>query len=192
MGLFNRALAELEAARRLDPKDPSVTDRRGKVLVYKQDCVGALESFEAAGTPNTERAMALWGLGRAEEARAFISEYLHRNPDEPDGPAYHALMLARSGEHRRAREEIDRAVRLDRGYSHMHHSQYYIGAAYSVMGDRDRAIEWLQRAANEGLPCYPFFVAPSNPDLAALAGDVRFQTFLSRLKGRWERYKATL
>ena len=190
VGLFDRALAELEAARRLDPKDPSVTDRRGKVLVYQRDYAGALESFEAVGTPNTERALALWGAGRAEEARVFLAEYLRRNPEEPDGPAFHALILARSGEHRRAREEIDRAVRLDRGYSHMHHSQYYIGAAYSVMGDRHRAIEWLQRAASEGFPCYPYFA--TDPDLAALAGDARFQAFLARLKAQWEGYRATL
>jgi tetratricopeptide (TPR) repeat protein len=190
VGLFDRALAELEEAKRLDPKDPSVVDRRGKVLVYQRDYHGALESFEAAATPNTERAMALAGAGRTEEAREFLSQYLREHPDEPDGHAYRALMLARAGEGRRAREAIARAARLDRGQSHMHHSQYYIGAAYSVMGEATQAVEWLQRAASEGFPCYPFFL--TDPDLKPLAKDERFLAFLSRLRNRWEQHKASL
>jgi len=89
-----------------------------------------------------------------------------------------------------AREEIARAIELDRGHSHMHHAMHNIGAAYSVLGEADEALEWLQHSAAEGFPCYPVFA--SDPDLAPLANDPRFQDFLARLKARWERYRRPL
>jgi hypothetical protein len=106
------------------------------------------------------------------------------------GPAYHAVALARAGDARQAREEIARAARLDHGTSDIHHSQYYVGAAYALLGEPEQALEWLERSAAEGFPCYPFFA--SDPDLDRLRKDPRFQAFLAQLKTQWEGYRATL
>jgi tetratricopeptide (TPR) repeat protein len=190
VGLFDKGLAELDAARRVDPRDLAILVRRGQLLAGQRDFGAALEAFEAAGSRHVPRVAALWGVGREAEAERMLAEFLLRHPREAEGAAYHALILARRGEESRAREEIARAVTLDRGHSHMHHAMHNIGAAYSVLGEADEALEWLQRSAAEGFPCYPVFA--SDPDLAPLANDPRFQGFLARLKARWERYRRTL
>jgi hypothetical protein len=51
-------------------------------------------------------------------------------------------------------------------------------------------MEWLRRAAEDGLPCYPLFAG--DPYLNSLRRDPPFVAFLGRLKAQWQSYKATL
>ena len=51
-------------------------------------------------------------------------------------------------------------------------------------------MKWLQKAADEGFPCYPLFENDAN--LNSLRKDERFITFMAKLKQQWERYQATL
>jgi len=48
---------------------------------------------------------------------------------------------------------------------------------------------WLRRAADEGWPCYPYFV--NDPNLAAIRQDPAYITFITHLKAQWERLRAT-
>ena len=102
----------------------------------------------------------------------------------------YAVLLARAGDRARAREQIARvgqAARNEPRYSHYHHVQYNVGAAYALLGDNRQALEWLQKAADEGFPCYPFYDGDS--DLAGLRKDPAFIAFMSKLRAQWERYR---
>ena len=190
VGLFERALAELDAARRSDPINRAVFNRRGHVLVNQRLYQAALDAYAVSGVSGTSRVLALWGLGQEVEAERALRDWMARNASHPEGPSYLALTLAMRGDARGARAEIARAIALDHGESHIHHTHYAIGATYSVLGELDPAVEWLERSADEGFPCYPWF--ESDPNLAPLAESARFREFMARLKARFERHKSTL
>jgi hypothetical protein len=52
------------------------------------------------------------------------------------------------------------------------------------------ALEWLRRAADDGLPCYPLF--QSDPFLASLRSDPAYISMMERMKQQWEHFKDTL
>ena len=74
--------------------------------------------------------------------------------------------------------------------SHYHHTEYAIGTVYALTGKKAAAVQWLERAAAHGLPCYPLY--RDDPALASLHGDPAFQALLSRLKSQWEGYQRSL
>ena len=70
---------------------------------------------------------------------------------------------------------------------YFHHTAYNIGAAYSLLGRKSEAMPWLQRAANEGFPCYPVYA--SDRSLDRLRNYPDFQQFMRKLAMQWEIYK---
>jgi hypothetical protein len=58
------------------------------------------------------------------------------------------------------------------------------------MNKPSAAIEWLQKAADDGLPCYPLFEQDHNLD--HIRQDPQFITFITKQKEQWQYYRATL
>ena len=58
------------------------------------------------------------------------------------------------------------------------------------MGKPRLALEWLEKAADHGFPCYPLFA--SDPNLSSLRGDPGYESLLRKMKAEWEHYQATL
>jgi tetratricopeptide (TPR) repeat protein len=71
---------------------------------------------------------------------------------------------------------------LDGGYMD-HHVAYSLGAAHAQLGDLSDAKHWLGKAAETGLPCYPWYTR--DPLLDPLRSDPEFQRFLSELQNSW-------
>jgi tetratricopeptide (TPR) repeat protein len=98
-----------------------------------------------------EKASVLAHLGRRGEALALLEQALSVADltmwTRGDLEAGRALVLAGLGRRKEALESIDRAIPLGKGVSHFHHAEYAIAAAYSLLGDRDRAREWLRSTA---------------------------------------------
>ncbi len=82
------------------------------------------------------------------------------------------------------------ADEIGRNFGHFHHAAYNIASAYALLNKPEKAVEWLQLAADDGFPCYPLF--DSDPNLKNLRQDARFVAFMAKLKQQWERYNATL
>jgi Flp pilus assembly protein TadD len=68
---------------------------------------------------------------------------------------------------------------LDGGYMD-HHIAYSLGATHAQLGDFSEATRWLEKAAETGLPCYPWHAR--DPLLNPLRSDPEFQRFLSGLE----------
>jgi len=58
------------------------------------------------------------------------------------------------------------------------------------MNKPEDAIRWLQAAADDGFPCYPWFAVDAN--LNSLRKDERFIAFMTRLRQQWEEWQKTL
>jgi TolB-like protein/DNA-binding winged helix-turn-helix (wHTH) protein/Tfp pilus assembly protein PilF len=194
VGLLDKSLEELETALKTDPLNEETSFRIGQVHFYQHDYAKALSVWERRRDPHWMRAAALSHAGRNDEAAQELERFLREQPASPVGVlSLQAVMLARSGDHAGAERRIRRvagAARNERGYSSYHHHQYNVGAAYALMGRSRPAVEWLERAAAEGFPCYPFY--EKDPDLRPLKDAPEFQAFMARLKQQWERYRQTL
>ena len=121
--------------------------------------------------------LARYYTGDVEGARAMLESIMRA--DRPDIRAQASLAsieaaTERGGEAQARIDEIRRASDLD------HHVTYSLGAAYSQLGQPEESITWLERSADSGFPCYPWF--ERDPLLDPVRQNPRFARLLTRLK----------
>jgi serine/threonine-protein kinase len=190
VGLFDRALAEYDSARTLDPTTTFVSLRIARIHWYEGKYAQALREFDAIPRRGSsllaERALTLNYLGRRTEALAALDSAVLLAPNTQYGDigAARAVVLASGGDRNGAHDAIDHALRGASKASHFHHAEYSIAQAYALLDERDKALEFLRRTAADGMPCYPLF--ERDPNLKSLAGDPRFVRFLAEMRARWE------
>jgi TolB-like protein/DNA-binding winged helix-turn-helix (wHTH) protein len=197
IGLLDKAADELQQALAINPTYIGARFRLGinllsqgkyeQALVFLNDTQRFIPSMWTFQT-----SMALFELGRKQEASTLISEFLRSEPQDEGGvvTAMQALLLADSGHRNEADRMIQVAIKKGEGFGHFHHTAYAVGSAYALMNDHQKAIKWLQIAADDGLPCYPMF--ENDPTLNNLRKNPHFIEFLTQQKRQWEQYKATL
>jgi serine/threonine-protein kinase len=147
---FDDALIELDRGAKLEPKHPMIRIFRAATFYY---------------------------MKRYREALDLMAAVLEEN-EKMDGmrPLY-ALMLAGAGEKEAARGQLtEKALDLSTAD---HDMAYWAGAAFALLGDKDLAFEWLNRAislGNENSPIYK-----NDLSLESLRSDDRYQELLKRL-----------
>jgi TolB-like protein/Flp pilus assembly protein TadD len=193
-GLLDRAREEYRVAEKVSPGAPEIVFRLARIHLYRAEYTEALAELRRSGelARNWQAALALHGLGRFEEAETLVHALRAAKPPQApdDVAASYAMVLAATGRPKEAEREIAEAIRLGEGSSHFHHAMHGIGAAYALMGRKAEALRWLERAAAEGLPCYPMYAA--DPNLDGLRGDPAFDAFLAERKAQWERFQREL
>lgn len=203
VGLTERALAECDRALELDPLDRTALGRKVTVLADagRDAEVAALLAERGDQLSPGIRAGMLIDVGRNDEALALLlgegSGGRARDPEfgwpSPSRAAFEriwaSIALARLGRRAEAEALLARAeftAETVAEESHLHHAYYYAGAAHALLGNRDEALRWLTRAADEGYPSYPRFA--NDGDLASLASEPRFVALLARLERDWRRW----
>lgn len=197
IGLLDRSLEEMQRAIDLDPTNASARYRIGSVHAYRTEYEKALAVFKTvppdANPTAIERALAgvLFQLGRYRESAEIVDRFLAKYADEGGNvTSVRAMLLAKEGRNREAKETIQQAITRGQGFQHFHHTTYNIASAYLFMGDRDEAMRWLQFTVDEGFPCYPYFLKDANLD--SLRNDRRFIAMMETMRQQWERFSATL
>jgi len=197
IGLLDKAEHELRSALDLDPANIGV---RYRIAINLLD-EGRLEEA-ISGLEGTKRffpdlwqyqmALALFKLGRKQEAAVQIRDYLRDNPRDEGGVgnAMQALLHADAGQPALAASSIQTAIQKGKDFGHFHHAAYAIGSAYAVMNRPKDAVRWLRAAAEDGFPCYPFY--ENDTALQNLGHDPGFGELMSAMRSDWERRRATL
>jgi len=198
IGLLDKAWDELEKTTGLNPSNTLARFRFGVIDMYRGKYEDAYAVFK--GTPLTTNpslwafqcATALFRLGRPDEATQLLDDYLQKYPQDEGGAgtSVKAMILAKAGKYGDAEAAIQHAVEIGSGFGHFHHTAYNIASAYALMNKPEPAVKWLQNAADDGFPCYPFFANDTN--LENLRKDDRFIAFMGNLKTQWEHYQKTL
>ncbi|MGH7785126.1 MAG: TPR end-of-group domain-containing protein, partial [Candidatus Binatia bacterium] len=85
---------------------------------------------------------------------------------------------------------INRAEELGKDFGHFHHTAYNIACAYATLNKPDKAVTYLQMAADDGFPCYPLF--ERDELLKNISHDSGYIALLARMKEQWQQYNATL
>jgi serine/threonine protein kinase len=198
IGLLDKAWQEFEQTLTLNPSETLARFGFGLIHLCRANYEDALAVFKTVpqeanpGMVDGATAMALLLLDRVEEASEVVEDYLRfHSPDVgANVTSVKAVLLAKAGAKRAAEDTIQLAIDSGRGFQHFHHATYNLAAAYALLDKPAQAIKWLQFTADDGFPCYPLF--ESNKLLRGLRKDDRFVTFMTHLKGRWQRYEAML
>jgi len=195
LGLLEMVEGEVRAGLDIDPVNRMEPFRlRGTAaLVGSQfdDAKQWLEEVRKLSAPTITDwylAQALYYSGDDHGAEELLSTLHGSAQAEQRARATLASFLAARGDTAEAESLVDRA--LTTGYMD-HHVAYSLGAAYAQLGQPERALRWLRKAADTGFTCYPWF--SRDPLLQPLRGNPEFSRLLASLRGDLEaartRYK---
>jgi tetratricopeptide (TPR) repeat protein/tRNA A-37 threonylcarbamoyl transferase component Bud32 len=198
VGLLDQAQAEIEKALAINPGNTLARFRLGVIDMYRgeyQQAYGIFNSTPLERNPPLwafQTATALFRLGRDREAADLIDKFLRDYPKDEGGVGHsvRAMMLAKAGRRREAEAAIATALEVGGTFGHFHHAAYNIGSAYALLGEPDRAIRWLQDAADNGFPCHPLLSTDRHLD--GLRGNPRFVALLAKLRQDLEQRKLSL
>jgi tetratricopeptide (TPR) repeat protein len=182
-GHHENALAEIERARSLDPLSPVIDSTRIQAYYFARQYDHAIA--EARKALEVEPAMlfidyhlgqALLQKGEYAEAISVLSKAARMSGDSDFFvmAAGHANAVAGN------RDEAQKALaELTARSKKRYLSPIYLAAIYTGLGDRDNAMQWLEKAFNERTEYLIFFNVEPMAD--PLRSDPRFQNLLKRI-----------
>ncbi len=178
------ALAQLEEARKLDPLSPAVRTALAEAYYFaRQYDSAAMESRKALELdPNF--VLGLLNLGRALAMQgkydAAIEAFAKGRTLSGNGPAMSMFLAdayAMKGDRKHAAAMLDYLLKLrDSGPQAVYVPALYVAAVYIALGDRNRAVEFLDKAREER--CEYLIYLDREPMADSLRSDVRFERIL--------------
>jgi len=185
-GRVDAAVAELEQARSLDPRQFEARYFLAR-LRFGQGAIGeAAALFEEAARVREDSqarffaAQCYAALGRAADAEAayrralhVVRQHLELNPDDSRAATMCAVALCRIGERDEGLEWAERARRIDPDDSGI---LYNVACLFALEGRRDQALACLEQAFRGGFGNREWIA--HDRDLESLRGDPRFQALM--------------
>ncbi len=65
---------------------------------------------------------------------------------------------------------------------------WVLSECYSLLEEKEEALDWLENAANLGFINYPF-LSKVDPYLENLRGEDRFKRLMEKVKNEWEHFE---
>ncbi len=124
--------------------------------------------------------------GRYEESLRLAEKMVHQDPGDGMGQALRFLTLAANGRAEEARKAIP--VSMTESLWMDFHMPWPIAEGYALLGEKDEALRWLERAVERGIFNYPL-LNEIDPLLANIRNEPRFQKLMERVKYKWERFE---
>jgi TolB-like protein len=125
-------------------------------------------------------------LDRAEHCLSLVPREIS---DEPLVVSVQGMVHARRGRADAALACARRSLESPASYGHTHHVHYQVACIYAVLGDRDTAMAWLERAADSGFPCWPFYL--KDPHLESLREEPAFKRLIADLEQTYSTLRIT-
>ena len=129
------------------------------------------------------RALSPLYAGNLDLAEKHLATAREQLPDEPLIISLQGIVHARRNRTRLALECVRRALDSPRSFGHTHHTYYQIACVFAVLGDTQKAIAWVDRTADTGFPCWPFFRL--DPHLENLREMPAFQKLVEDLEHKY-------
>lgn len=197
VGRLNEALAEIEAARDLDPSCRGVNLTMGKIYYFLRRYDEAIKKAQdmLEFEPNFGLANGLKGITHIElgrhanavrELKSMIGlsagDYRTRggagslSNSDPEAIALLGYAYARQGKHRKARQLVDDLVKLkEKSYLQPHN----LALIYIGLGEKDKAFEWLEKALADNSSTLTFIKV--SPLFDSLREDARYVRLVQQL-----------
>ncbi len=188
-------LAEQAYARMiaLNPGPPQYHWMHARMLLYMGRADEAERELRDTLTKNPDqyKLLAYFGSvlyyeGKLDEAETNLEKSLRLSPKSGDEtPVMMAAFLYAS---RKQRDKIDPQLLQYRPQEEVDaDGAEWIAGIYALLGERQHAIDWLNRAVALGYTNYRWFERDKNFD--SLRADREFQSILAGVRQRWEGYK---
>ena len=179
---FDEALVELKRAEELDPLSPIISLNVGDTLVYARrydegiaQCKRTLSLNPGFALVHLSLASPYGAKGMYAEAIAEMRKYLEMDPD-PTGKGYLGLYLAKSG---RRDEAIKLLSELKQESTQRYVQSYAFAMIYIGLGEKDDALDWLEKEVSERASNTRYFAAA--PELDDVRSEPRFKAMLKQL-----------
>ena len=184
LGRLDEALAEIERARALDPLSPYKITAAGMIDWYRRDYDRAAGQYRKAIELDPAFYYAYDELRHLEcargrtEAAAAVIQSMRGVFDNVNDTTVRAAAYGRQGRQAEARALVETSIqeyiRLRKFGVSCHAAEIY-----AVIGEKDLAIEWLNKAYQERNPLLPYVKVM--PSYECLRSDPRFNALLARL-----------
>ena len=182
MGRHSEAISEIQAAAHLDPSSMIVHHQAGQIYQSARMYREALQEYRRAlmiqpGFGPTYSSIALAYRRLDQYADALEAERQANAYWEPGGTASKDLQAVvtayRTGGKRGFLQATLEFNKKHPGFA------YYFAFDYALLGDNDRALQWLQKAldAHQAL----LLNMQNDPELDSLRGDPRFQAIVAKI-----------
>ena len=178
---------------RLSQIDPafSVPDQKFYVEIMDGQFDRALESFRSTSF-SSDRHLRIWEIfilalnHRVDEASKKIDTFGSDFGASDRASAYlFFLKYALEGQKAKAlasvTDELINYCKNDEQWSWM------LADCYSLVGEKEEAVRWLEITVNRGFVNYPF-ISKYDPFLKNIRGDTRFKKLMERVKYEWEHF----
>jgi eukaryotic-like serine/threonine-protein kinase len=182
-GEYDKALRSWERLERLDPAARVIAGyNRARIYAYQGDNERALAELDRAAQIEPDhplikifRARILFYHGAVEEATRTMREVLGENPHLEGMRPILGILLASQGKLDEARGQItERALQMAEAD---HDMAYWTASVYALLGEKDAAFEWLERAIDLGNENREWFDRDRNWD--SLRDDPRFTALMN-------------
>ena len=176
-GRIDDALAEIERSEALDPVSPILKANTAMIMYFGGRYDQAIEQLRKTLELDSTFVVAQWGLGLAYEQQGLYVQSITMMEQAANLSERDANFLGSLGHvygvagRRRAAEQI--IAELQGQSKRDYVSSYQFGLVYAGLGENDRAIALLQRAADERSTLLVYL--KRDPRLASLHADRRFQ-----------------
>lgn len=184
-GEYDESLKAFEKLTRLDPAARAVAAyNRARIFIYTRDFDKALEELDKGVKvePNHPmlkifRSGVYYYQGKFDDAIALIAGVLKENPRMDGIRPLYAMFLAGAGRPDDAKAQLtEDAIAISRTD---HDMAYWVGSTYALLGDKDVAFKWLNKAVRLGNQNKPHFERDTN--LESLRDDPRFDELLEKI-----------
>lgn len=124
--------------------------------------------------------------GRHEESLRLAEKMVRQDPGDGMGQTLRFLALAINGRADVAKKAISPSMRESIWMDF--HLPWPMAEGYALLGDKDEALRWLERAVEKGNFNYPLW-NELDPLLANIRGEPRFKKLMERVKHEWENFE---
>jgi len=182
IGRFSEARIAHAESQRVNPKNR--TYNLEYIHLYSGDFARAEEAAAAwlEEAPESWLALCFGPLpplmtGDLRLAERRLAAGLKLFPEDPTLLTFQGILHARREEPDAALECVRKAIALPITFGHAHHTYYQVACVYALLSQPEKAMAWLERSADTGFPCAPFFRL--DPHLAPLRDEAAFKQLLA-------------
>jgi serine/threonine protein kinase len=189
-----RAVIPLEERTiRIDPLNPAAHFHSGFNRLWEGDYALALEvlgrlhhSFPADPLTTWAYGLSLAYMDKKEEAGVILDQCAREQPGTVFESLGLAFKFALAGKTPETLTMLDSNPRLQKSMDFQ--VAYWITECYALIGEKERALDWLERDVNLGMINYPLMNG-LDPFLANIRGEERFKKLMERVKYEWEHFE---
>src|SRR5947208_111000 len=183
MGRFDEGIAELKRAQELDPLSLIINADLGEVYTWARRYDEAIIQFRKTIEMDPRFYYAHWNLGIAWQSKGQLNEAIaeYRKALELNDDPYVLGLLGQAYARTGQRDEAQRILaRLNEEAKSRYVHAYSFALMYLALGDKERAIDEMERAYRERAGGDVFLIKV-DPMLDDLRGNPRFEALVQKV-----------